>query len=139
MIDIREVYPDALSTDVDGEPYWWGAYDYDPLLKSFGYEILLKVDDNGYQGDSRLIFKDGDRYGLLIFGWGSCSGCDALQACDSYEEIEELRQKLHNEIIWDTKEGLLKYIKEKDWELEWCWHYEETKRFVDEAIKLLSE
>jgi hypothetical protein len=130
MRKIEEVYPGI-------EEGFWMVSDYDPLLESMGYEILLQIDDEDYQGDSRLLFKNGDQYGLLIFGWGSCSGCDALQACDTFKEIEELREGLNNDIKWDTREGLLKYIEEKDWELEWSWHAEETKEFVDKVIELL--
>ena len=69
----------------------FGFCDYRPMIDSFGYEILLQVDDKDYQGDSRLLFRDVSRYGILIFGWGSCSGCDSLQACESLEDVEKLR------------------------------------------------
>ncbi|QSQ10590.1 hypothetical protein H0A61_03000 [Koleobacter methoxysyntrophicus] len=139
MKDIKEVYPDAIWKDEAGEEHFWSVSDYRPLLESFGYKILLQVDDDGYQGDTRVLFKDGNRYGLLIFGWGSCSGCDALQACSSYEEIDELRQQLHNDIKWGTAEELLEYIQGKDWELEWAWHEEETREFIRKAIEILQQ
>lgn len=131
--DIREVYPDAQ------DKYGFCApANYDPLLESFGYEILLQVDDKDYQGDSRVLYRDGTRYGLLIFGWGSCSGCDALQACGSYEEIEELRKELHDGIRWfDSAEEALKYFEEHDWEGDFYWNDDETKRFINEGIALL--
>ena len=59
-------------TEVYSDESYFG--DYQPLLESFEYDILLQIDDNDYQGDSRLLFKDGDRFGILTFGWGSCSG-----------------------------------------------------------------
>lgn len=132
MRPIREVYPDCVHGD-----YFWGTADYGPLLESFGYEILLRVDDHDYQGDSRVIFKDGNDYGLLIFGWGSCSGCDALQACDSYEEIDELRREMHSYIKWYTATALLDHLKTHDWEGDFCWNARETREFVDQAIRLL--
>lgn len=132
MKDIREVYPDAVRDGI-----WIGAYDYRPLLESFGYEILLQVDDQDYSGDSRVLFRDGDRYGVLVFGWGSCSVCDALQACSSYEEIDELRQELHRRIRWGSREEILHYLETHDWEGDWCWHAPETRQFLEQAKELL--
>lgn len=134
MEPIEKVYPDAISDT----GYWWGPTGYDPLLKSMGHKILLQVDDHDYQGDSRLILKHTNgRYGMLIFGWGSCSGCDALQACNSYADLDELRKSLNDGITWMSKKALHKYISTKDWELEWAWHTEGTKEFIEKAIELL--
>lgn len=124
---IEEVYPDFSN---------YGASDYNPLLQSYGYDIILQVDDQGYEGDTRVIFRDGNRYGLLIFGWGSCSGCDALQACTTLQEVEELRKHLHDKIKWGTAAELLEYIENKDWELEWSWG-ETTKKFLEKAKQIL--
>lgn len=137
--DIRKIYPNAIYRYSDGEEYFGGVYDYNPLLQSFDYEIIIQVDDHDYQGDSRLLFRDvKDRYGILIFGWGSCSGCDSLQGCSSFEELEELRKELHNDITWkDSDKDMLQYMTEKDWELEWCWHYKETKAFIGAVIGYL--
>ena len=57
----------------NGKEYWW---DYTPMLEEFG-DILLREDDEGWQGDSFLIYHNDNKYGYLSFGWGSCSGCDA--------------------------------------------------------------
>lgn len=140
MKDIKEVYPNLEIYENDGEKIFDRASDYTPLLESFGYEILLQVDDEDYQGDSRLIFKNGDKYGLLIFGWGSCSGCDALQACESYEEIDELRHELLNDIKWfNSAKEFLDYITHHDWTLEFCWYRKEFKEFINEAKKFLKK
>lgn len=138
MKPIAEVYPDCVTDK-------WGFHepsDYQPMLDSFGLEIILQVDDADYQGDSRLLFRHPETgaYGLLIFGWGSCSGCDALQQCESLKEIEDLREGLHRDIRWySSKEAMLEYIKTKDWGTEYSWHAEETRTFVEKAIALLSE
>lgn len=99
---------------------------------------MLQVDDNDYQGDSRLLFRDGNRIGVMIFGWGSCSGCDALQACQTYAGIEELRTELHNGVHWfDSVAEALAYFETHDWGGDYSWHAEETKRFVAEGTELL--
>lgn len=137
MKTIAECYPEDVKED--GSLYGGGVGDYSPLLGSFGYEIILQVDDNDCQGDSRILYRDGSRYGLLIFGWGSCSGCDSLQACSSVEEIEELREGLHKNIIWKSSaEEMLGFIKDRDWEAQHSWHDDETKNFVAQAITLLT-
>lgn len=131
MKDIKEVYPITEYGSMDN-------YDYGPLLESFGYDILVRVDDDDYQGDSRLLFKDGQRFGLMTFGWGSCSGCDALQDCDTQAEVDELRSFLHASIHWEpSAKAMLKHISEKDWELEWCYHTEEHSTYLAKCIMAL--
>lgn len=113
-------------------------YNYDRLLSSMGYEIVLQVDDKDYAGDSRVLYQASDRYGLLIFGWGSCSGCDALYACCTLEEVETLRTDLHNQIIWkDSKNEMREFIANRDWEAQYSYHAEETRDFVAKALELL--
>ena len=67
--------------------------DYQPIVDSFG-NVLIQVDDADYQGDTRVLYEKDGKYGYLNFGWGSCSGCDALQACCNIEEIQELINSL---------------------------------------------
>lgn len=98
MKTARELYPDALINCDWTDPYLETIYDYQPILDSFG-KILVQVDDSGYDGDSRVFYQFEDRtFGVLQFGWGSCSGCDALQACHSYEEVDELIAHLESQI-----------------------------------------
>lgn len=73
---------------------------YEDLVGSLGVEIILWRSDEDYQGDSYVAVKDGDRYGYLTFGWGSCSGCDALEACSSVDEFSALRDDLEGGITW---------------------------------------
>ena len=114
--------------------------DYESLIESFEVEICITVHDNNYQGDSRYILKnDNGSYGFLIFGWGSCRGCDALQACGSKQEIYELRDQLWNEIKWGSFYELLSYIENRDWELQYYWNDDKTKDFVKQAVELLSK
>ena len=127
----QDIYPDA--------EFGFGVWNYQPIINYFG-EVLVQVDDGGYQGDSRVLLRDNEKYGILIFGWGSCSGCDALQACRSYQDIDELIGKLANKMKWfDTAEECLRYVENKDWEREWHWHVGNTKHFVEEVKEYLKE
>ena len=128
---IRDVYPG----DDDGS--FNRESDYDSLLASLGFVILIKVDDNGYSGDSRVLFQHGDFYGVCIFGWGSCSGCDALQGCSSWDEIEELRKQVFDSIRWGSARETLQYMREHDWEGDYS-NGTETNVFREEVENLLS-
>lgn len=137
MKTAQELYPNLY----DAEDDWFDApYDYKPMLENLCDELLLKVDDRDYSGDSRVLMRDASgRYGLLIFGWGSCSGCDALQSCRSYEEIQLLMDHLALEIHWEDSAALMhSYITHKDWELEYSWNAKETRVFVDQALAILA-
>ena len=127
-----ELYSEEYGTDdLIGQ-----ILDYTPMLEQFG-EILIKVDEDDYQGDSYLIYKKENSYGYLRFGWGSCSGCDALQACNTIQEVQELMGALYNSIIWFTSLAeLKKYFANKDWTLEFSWHIECFKDFVNQVEKL---
>lgn len=82
--------------------------DYSRIVWSFG-NVLVEVTDDDYQGDSRFILEKDGKYGFLYFGWGSCSGCDALQSCDNYEQVDELIDDLERGIVWKDS---IKEIKE---------------------------
>lgn len=125
---ILKLYPEA-----DGGCFY--PSDYDPLIHSFG-EVLIKVDDGDYQGDSRVLLSKDGRFGILIFGWGSCSGCDALQACSGISDINDLRERLLASIRWGTKDETLQHLQTHDWEGDFS-NSEETRRFVLESIAFL--
>lgn len=121
-------------SDEEGS-YFYGPGDYNPIIKSFG-DVLVQVDDDDYQGDTRVLLRKDGRYGFLNFGWGSCSGCDGLQACSSFREIEELIQSLERDIKWfDTLADAKAYIgNDHDREQSYFWHLDEWQRFKSEAL-----
>lgn len=131
MKPIEEVYPGC-----QGEGWFDSPCNYQPMLESLGYEILIQEDDNDYQGDSYLLLRDGERYGYLTFGWGSCSGCDSLQACNSYREVAELRSEIHESIVWkNTKAEMREWLSTKDWHVEWYFSEQTFHRFFDKVLQ----
>lgn len=126
-IDVRYLY---------GRPrYTW--CDYQPMLYMFG-DIVIQVDDDDYQGDTRVLYNDGGKIGFLRFGWGSCSGCDALQRCNDYDELQELCDRLQNDIMWfDTPKEALTFFKTHDWEGDYDCESVDTKTFVYMCIRYL--
>jgi hypothetical protein len=113
--------------------------DYTPMVSSLG-EILLTVEDAcSWEGDSRFLLRWLGQYGILIFGWGSCSGCDALQACTSLDDLIELRNRLAEEVVWfNSAEECANYIRDKDWKMDRCYSEPESQDFVDKALAILT-
>lgn len=136
MKTFDEMYPPTY--EGEWEDSFYGPGDYQPILNAIG-EIALQVDDRDYQGDSRVLYRDGNRYGLLTFGWGSCSGCDGLQACSSKAEVMELAVKLEQYVKWLLAPEMIEYLEHPDRELGYSWRDEETKEFKEKALALLKE
>lgn len=120
--------------DLYGEETAW--FEYEPMIEEFG-EIINKYDFGYYQGDTIVIYKSNNRYGYLLFGWGSCSGCDALQACETIEEVQKLMDALYNSIEWfNSLDELKEWFNQKDWGLEWFGHDPSFKDFTNEIRNL---
>lgn len=133
MRTAKEIYPDYWE-DEQKNGSFYGPGNYQPIIDDIG-KVLIQVDDNDYQGDTRVIFEKDGKYGYLNFGWGSCSGCDSLQACNKTEDIQRLMDEIVSSIYWfDSIDALQTYFKEKDWELEYSWHQEETRDFIQKVL-----
>lgn len=115
MIPIAAVYPDAFK---DGK--YDAPYDYGALVGSLGYVILLESHDDDYSGDSFYLLKTWNKgHGFLSFGWGSCSGCDALQGCESLAEVAELREQIDSGIRWfPDLPAMQEYFRTEDLEVK---------------------
>jgi hypothetical protein len=110
---------------------------YGPMIVAFG-EIVLQVDDSDYQGDSRILYRRvGGQFGWLQFGWGSCSGCDALQGCDSYDDLQKLMDSTRESITWwDSAQEALDFFLKHDWEGDYS-NGEVQQGFVASCITFL--
>ena len=109
---------------------------YATLIASMEVERLVEVSDDDYQGDTRLLLRQNGRYGYLCFGWGSCSGCDALEDATPWDspyvndEVIHLRDNLWNQIVWhETATDMLSYFRTKDWNLD----YRHDKKFSQQV------
>lgn len=117
---------------------WGYAYNYGPIIESLG-TVVVQVDDEDYQGDTRVLLRRGDEeWGHVIIGWGSCSGCDALQACSSWSEVRDLREQIANSVRWfaSTREAM-DWFTHHDWGLDHAWHADETKKYLSQAATAL--
>jgi hypothetical protein len=130
--EMRKLLPDLQKESYFSTP------SYDQLIETFGYSLLLDVTDSDYQGDTRTLFADGERRGLLVFGWGSCSGCDSLQAVCNYKDLAELHGELFDKIEWEPNAAAMAAkLTGKDWEASFL-RNEENARFVTEALAILA-
>lgn len=136
-INVNDVYP-----ELNEDRYSFCVGDYEPMVSAFGQRTIVSADDDDYQGDSYRLIADGpradERYGFLTFGWGSCSGCDALQSCGSVEELQSLADQLQDSVLWfPSKEALREYMEKHDWEGDWSWHREASHDFRRQVMEFL--
>ena len=86
-------------------------------VELLGLQIEAWADDQDYEGDSFAIVRSGEQFGFLRFGWGSCSGCDALAGAETDQDHVEILQMLWNGIEWTGGlEELLRFRESADWE-----------------------
>lgn len=99
--------------------YRWAREDevevpsYEEIVGTFG-EILAGAHEGSYQGDSMYLIESDGRHGIVTFGWGSCSGCDALEACKTQAHVDELQDDLERGIRWfDDYASALNWLREE--------------------------
>lgn len=126
------LYPEAHEGD-----YFYGPADYTPIINSFG-KALARVDDDDWSGDTRVLLVQDGRYGVLNFGWGSCSGCDALQGCQSYEDVDEVIDALRAGIRWfDTLEEAQAYVADdENRQYDYGYHEENWQQFKSAVLEV---
>lgn len=129
MKTAKELFPGGFESSYDR------VCEYSIITKEIG-DLLFSIDLGDYQGDSLNVYKDGSKYGFLSFGYGSCSGCDALQGIESYEELQNFIDGLVNNVKWfDSLQELKDYFAKKDWALEYYGDAEELNEFVKKVLK----
>lgn len=122
----KELYPDWEEG--------YGPGDYQPIVNSFG-TVAVQVDDSDYQGDSRVLYHDENRFGWLQFGWGSCSGCDALQACDTWSDLQGLVDDLRSQVKWfDSKDEAISFFENHSWDTDYSCRSDEQKDFIQKSL-----
>lgn len=117
-----------------------GLPGYEELLTSgTTWQVVVSESVGDYQGDTYALIRDGKRYGFQVWGYGSCSGCDALEGAETMAELAALRDSLQGDITWfDDAAGALVYFQTKDWELERCYDRDHAEKFIRESVAALS-
>lgn len=123
---IEAAYPDG--------PTFFG---YDDMVIRIG-EVLAREDDGDYQGDTYALVKGPDgRIGFVSFSWGSCSGCDALQACDTYQDVADLFAQIRDSVRWfRTLDEAKAWVVSPDQETQHQYHTGSWGSFVASVVAL---
>jgi hypothetical protein len=128
----------GLFPGLKSEHGWFDTPGYSAVIKTFG-NVVMEASIGSYQGDTLVLLEKDGRLGFLVFGWGSCSGCDAMEACGSYEDLESLRSSLEGSIKWGTAAELAAYFGSKDFDVEWYTHESGGQEFIEKAKAYLNE
>lgn len=117
-MELHRMPIEELCPDHPDEFYPPGWHD---LVTSLGVTIVeVSTSGDSYQGDTAMLVTASRCLGWLVFGWGSCSGCDSLQACSQPAHVDRLRDDVARSIRWfDTSEEFDHWAAAKDWELEY--------------------
>jgi len=128
----------SLYPQEEGEYSYFSVYDYSPIINSFG-EVVLRKSIGDHHGDTYAIINKGGQLGYLAIGWGSCSGCDSLQACSDYDDVARLIGRIAAGIRWGSAADLLNYFTTHDWEGDYIYHEEEFMQWKTEVVSLLAK
>lgn len=118
---------------------------YHELIEDRAIKILLDTEDNDYQGNSFLLVQrvpPTRDLGFLSYGWGSCSGCDALEAAyGDPQALAELGDELVAGTRWfDGAEALYAWMQdEESHDLQWWGHSDAFKRWLREVTEWLNQ
>ena len=126
--DVKEAFPEFLD---------WNSISYFELIESMGLQILVDEDYGDYQGETLMLVRDKEdhqRHGIINFTWGSCSVCDQLQGCSTYEDLEEVRDGLYAIIDWSEEDPdgskIIKWWSERDVEALEALYPEHNRDFM---------
>lgn len=122
-----------------GTNVWGPQCGYRDLLALMGEPVVVEQ-VGSYQGDYLVLFKGhGDLWGFLTFGYGSCSGCDALEACSDPADLEALYTRLRDSVKWESKDAMREYVANKDYRGEFYGGYEsDWTKFRQKALEALT-
>lgn len=89
---------------------------YEEIVASWNYQLISEKMVGEYQGDYLYLLRDprDGQIGFLTMGYGSCSGCDELQACSTQKDVEAFRSSLHSSIIWKEADQFWDYFASVD-------------------------
>ena len=116
--------------------YYSAPMSYDEIVATQG-EILKDWVIGSWQGDYVYLLKNGEKFGFIFIGYGSCSGCDVLQGCENDEEFNELKKEIVDRIFWGTAGDIEAYIINDDAN-RWYYHEEDWIGIRKEIMEILA-
>lgn len=124
-------------------PEWAGEYGvtYKQIVRSWGYEVVAFEAFGSYQGDYLALLRGPEGVGLIVFGYGSCSGCDELEAINPWDEeddwqpVVDFADNLRTRIHWEADDNALAGWVDRHPENHW-WSYEDgIARWLNANLK----
>ena len=96
----------------DGTDFEQDEIGYGDVVDSFGFHVILTERFGTWEGDIVTVLKDDDnRYGFLVIGFGSCSGCDTIQGIRTVPTLKSFAMGLYRDIRWfDNMTGLAAWL-----------------------------
>lgn len=132
MDQVKAMFPDAQTK--------YGLnFDYGPVDEFVG-KAVVSVSDGDYQGTTRILYQnkeDPSLYAVREYDWGSCSGCDFMQGCNTWDELLEYVQHAVDGVEWGTASETLKVLDKMEADTR-EWRQEEVKEFIAESRKFLN-
>ena len=89
-------------------PHWNPGgefWDYRPIIGILGKELAKSFSED-LDGFCFVAYDGGSEIGILEFAFGCCKGCDRLNACESYEEVDFLIDQMRQSIQWYKRHQL---------------------------------
>lgn len=123
--------------DPDSVQYY---LDYHGLLTASGLEVVEWEVTGSYQGDYVVLVRDNARYGFVVIGYGSCTGCDALEGCGGIDDVLTLCEQILQSIKWaDSAEELRDHLIERaDTGNDWYSHDSEVREATEKIKRRLA-
>jgi hypothetical protein len=113
--------------------YFYPEESYYELVEK-NADVLIEHTLGSYQGDMLFLLRNGDQFGFLVVGYGSCSGCDSLEACESQEAVDSLAERIYDGIKWfDSFDELKSYVLDDNKDLEWYAHEGGWPEFLEKV------
>lgn len=129
--------------NIDWDAEWLVVY-YDDLLPRELTVTKYRIGD--YQGDILYLLEEPStqQFGILIQSYGSCSGCDELEAIGAAgyraprsevkEELSKLAVRMFERTFWGTRDQILNYLKDRDGANSWFMNNPEGQMAIQEII-----
>ena len=121
-------------TGMNGTEWFYTDDTYTTLVEKKA-DILVECTLGSYQGDMLFLLRSGDQFGFLVVGFGSCSGCDSLEACESQEAVDYLAESIYDGIKWfgsfDEAKEYITNLNERN--LSWYAHEGGWPEFLEKV------
>jgi hypothetical protein len=123
ILNLKNLYrkkKEAYMQELDCKPRPGDVIEYEDVFSLLFDKVLINEQCGSYSGDYVVFGIRCGRFGMVVAGYGSCSGCDALLAGTDSDDLIELFKSLYNESrMFGTWAGLREWIKKHDWEGDW--------------------